>query len=411
MSSARSGTAPRRRSAWAGAALTSNQLAIMATNLMLSVFLAAVGGTAAVGAVAPCLLVFQLGSGLLQQVVAEASLLAPGGTGRRLDVEVCRHAVALAAFTGGAGAVLAALLASLVPDGDPKLGLVFALGIPAVHGLDIGRAAAVAWHVPKPAAIEAGAWAITQAGVMATCAAFGSPLGICAAWSATNWIFFLASTASMARRPSVRNLATSLRTHRSFAAPAAADAILAGATPLIAIQLSAMVTSASTVGTVRILQQLFAPLAFISVSVRKILIFRREADRPATPGMAGRDGLVAAGLVLVGAAVLVGGLLLARSAIPALAFIPAGAAMLLAGVEKIAQGFSFGATLSRFLRRDFTTLLRARVVFLVTSIITAPVLCALYGASGYLVAASVSVIVYACAVLASSRWRSQMGKG
>jgi hypothetical protein len=406
MHSAPAEAARAPRSIWASAALTGNQLAIMATNLLLSLFLAAAGGTPAVGAVAPCLLVFQLGSGLLQQVVAEASLLAPGGMGRRLAGDVCRHAVAAAMFAGIAGAVLAMGLGSLVPGGNPALGIVFALGIPAVHGLDIGRAAAVASHVPRPAAIEAVAWAVTQAGAMAAGAAAGSPLAICAAWSITNWVFFLAAMAVPTRRPLATDLVAWLRSQRGFAAPAAADAILAGATPLLAVQLSAMVTSAATVGTVRILQQLFAPLSFISVSVRKVLIFRRDMDKPTTRGMAVRDGVIAATLVLLGAAMLAGALLVARTVIPALAFIPTGAAMVLAGVEKVAQGFSFGATLNKFLRRDFTTLLRARVLFLLISVVAIPLLCARYGAPGYLLASSTAIAIYSAAVLVSSSWRA-----
>lgn len=395
---------------WPGAALTGNQLAIMATNLLLSLQMAAAGGVAAVGAIAPCLLVFQLGSGLMQQVLAEASLLAPSGAGRRLDVAVCRMAVATALLGGMIGLGMATLAASVVPGGDPVLGLLFALGIPAAHGLDIGRAAAVAWQSPKPAALEAAGWAVVQAGLMFAAGVFGSPAWICAMWTATNWLFFLGSAASSARRPKLKGLGEWLRSQRSFAAPASVDALLSGLAPLLAIQLSALLTSAATIGTVRILQQLLAPLSFISVSVRKLLIFRRDAQQQTTRATAVRDGMIAVALVFAGAALLVGALLFVRSTVTALAFIPAGAVLVLAGVEKVAQGFAFGATLNKFLQRDFGTLLRARVIFFTLFVCVLPLLCARFGAAGYLLGASGAVVVYAVAVLTSASGRRPMAR-
>jgi hypothetical protein len=390
---------------WPGAALIGNQLAIMATNLLLTLQLAAAGGLAAVGAVAPCLLVFQLGSGLMQQVLAEASLLAPSGPGRRLDPRVGGWAMAAALGGGAAGLVLAAAAAALVPGGDPWLGLAFALGLPAAHGLDVGRAAAVAGQAARPATVEAMAWGLTQAVGTLTAGLVAGPLAICVVWTVTNWVYLLGAAVSPARRPRWRGLAGWLRRQRGIAGPASADALLAGLAPLIAIQLSAMVTSAATVGTVRVLQQVLAPLSFVSVSVRKVLIFRRAGDQVSTRRQAIRDGLTAVALVTAGAALLIGALLVARSMVPALAFLPAGAVLILAGTEKVAQGFSFGATLNTFVRRDFTTLLRARIVFFAACAVALPLLCAAYGAPGYLAGAGLAVVVYAVAVLASPSWR------
>jgi hypothetical protein len=394
----------RRGKVWSGIALAGNQLAIMATNLVLSIQLGRSGGLAAVGAVAPCLLVFQLGSGLLQQVIAEASLLAAADSTKPTETATCRWAVGSAIGVGIVGAGVAVLSASLVPGGSALVGLVFAIGIPAAHGLDIGRAAAVAAHAPRFAAIEGTSWAVAQAGAISVAAAVGSPLWICAAWTIVNWVFFLGSAAAPLRRPAIRGYVSWLRSQRRFASKASIDALLSGSTPLLAVQLAAAMTSATTIGTVRLLQQLFAPLAFISISLRRFLIYRRNPDAVATRRMAVRDGAVAVLLVSVGATMLGGALLVARSTVPGMAFIPAGAALIMAGVEKAAQGLTFGITLSRFIKRDFVTLLRARVVFFVLSIVGLPVLANVLNAPGYLLGSCLASVVYALAVLASNRW-------
>src|SRR4051812_13412898 len=121
----------RLANSWPGLALTANQLSIMGANLLMSLLLAYAGGLPAVGAVAPGVLVFQFGCGVLQQVLGEASLLAEARSDRAVGLDVCRWAVGVALVAGFAGAALAAAATATVPHGAPLLGLLYAAGIPA----------------------------------------------------------------------------------------------------------------------------------------------------------------------------------------------------------------------------------------------------------------------------------------
>lgn len=389
---------------WPGVALTANQFVLMGANLLVSLLLAGSGGLGAVGAVAPAILVFQFGAGVLQQVIAEASLLAEGGSDRPLAISVCRWAVGVSLAAGAVSVAVAVAATATVPDGRPLLGILYAVGIPAAHGLDIGRAAAVAYHRPRPAAIEAVVWGAALVGVLGVAAYAGSPAWVCAGWAIVNWAFLIgAALVSPPRRPRWRGAWSWLRGQRRFAGAASLDSIVTGLTPLLTTQLAAMVTTAATVGAIRIVQQLFAPLAFVSISVRKFLIFKRRPDEPADNKAALRDGLLAAAWVTAGAVVLGGALFLVHSLVAALAFLPVGVVMVLAGVEKVAQGLGYGVSLSAFVRRDFRVLLRARYVFFGVSLAAVPLGAHYWGASGYLTAASLASTVFFVATLAFQR--------
>jgi hypothetical protein len=395
----------RLANSWPGVALTANQLSLMGANLLMSVLLAYAGGLPAVGAVAPGVLVFQFGCGVLQQVLGEASLLAEARSDRAVGLDVCRWAVGIALLGGFAGAVIAAAATATVPHGAPMLGLLYALGIPAAHVLDIGRAAAIAHHQPRPAALEAVAWGLALTVGAGAGAVTHRPEWICAAWAIVSWGAMLVTAATTpARRPRLRQSVAWLRSQHRFAGPATMDAILMGITPLLATQLAAFVTSAAVIGAIRIVQQLFAPLAFVSITARKVLIYRRSPDQPVTRGSALRAGLIAAAMVAMGAAVLGAALFFARAWFGSLAFIPAGGMLILAGLEKIAQGLTFGVSLGKFVARDFRMLLRARYAFVAVSLAGLPLLAYAHGASGFLIGSAAASTLYALILLAMKGW-------
>ncbi|MCW6008915.1 hypothetical protein K1W54_30885 [Micromonospora sp. CPCC 205371] len=385
---------------WAGLALSLGQLALMGSSLVFSLSLAYAGGLDAVGATAPAVLVFQLACGVLQRTLAEATLLASSHADRRADRATCQHAVGAALLGGTAGAVLAALSALAVPDAPTELAFVYAAGIPFAIALDIGRSASVAVGAPRPAFVETAAYLTAQAGSMLLFAAAGSAMGVCLAWTLVNVLFFLLATASSHRRPAARGLARWVRSRRGVMGMASFDALLAGLTPVLALQVTAFVTTAATLGAARILQQVFAPLAFVSITLRRVLIYRRRAEATFTRSQELRDGLMSMALMAAGALVLGGAVLLGRHAFSALAFIPAGAALVLAGVEKAALGLSFGCSLSKFIQGQFDVLLRARYVMLALAVLLGPMLTVWWGAAGYLAGSSIAMAVYGLVVVA-----------
>lgn len=385
--------------AWSGLTLVLGQLSLMATSVVLSMFLAYAGGLAAVGAIAPAMLVFQLSCGVLQRALAEATLLAESHAERFADDRTCQGAVG-AALAGGLLGAFAGLVSVLaVPGAALELAAAYSIGIPFAVALDIGRCAAVAAGAPRAAFAETAAWLSTQVGAMLIFAALRSPLGVCASWAAVNIGFFLLCTARPHRRPALRGLAGWIRARRGMLGAATFDALLVGLTPVLAIQATAFVVSATTLGAVRVLQQAYAPLAFVSITLRRILVYRRRADVAGTAARDLRDGLVCLALMAVGAAVIGPAILVGRDLVATLAFIPAGAALVAAGVEKAALGFSFGCSLSRFVRGEFAVLLRTRYVMLVLTLVAAPLLAVRWGATGYLLGSALGMVVYSIAVI------------
>lgn len=393
--------------AWSGPALALGQLGLMVTSLLLSLSLGHAGGLAAVGAVAPAMLVFQLTSGVLQRALAEATLLASAHAGQPADGESCRWAVAAALGGGLAGGVVAVLCVLAVPEAPVGPALAYAAGIPFAIALDIGRSAAVAAGTARSALVETTLWLAAQVSSALLFAALRSPLGVCVAWAALNVLFFLLATTVPHRRPALRGLAAWLRSGRAFMGAASLDAFAVGVTPLLAIQITAFVASASTLGVVRILQQVLGPLAFVAITLRRMLIYRRRAGVPTTARRDLRDGLLALVTMAAGAALLCGAVLLGRRAVPALSFVPAGAALLTAGLEKSALGLSYGASLSRFLRGEFDVLLRARYLMLGITALAAPLLTIRWEAAGYLVGSTLGLVVYSLAVLVMPARRRQ----
>lgn len=391
---------PRRTGVWTGLALGGGQLAIMSTNFVFGLAMAYAGGLEAVGSVAPAMLTFQLACGVTQRVLAEASLLLAASEENAAGRRVCGWAVANALIGGTGGLLLAVATSVLVPGGDPVLGIVFAAGIPFAIALDIGRTAGVASRAARPAATETLAWGVAQAATFVTFAALRSPLGVCAGWTAVNVVFFAGASLWPYRRPLFTGAGSWLRAQRGILGPALVDGILTGLTPLVAVQLSAFVTSVATIGAIRLLQQVFSPLSFISVSLRRFLIYRRRADRLPSRADNLRDGLLATGLMAVGVLLLTGTVIAAREVLPALAVIPVGLGLAFAGVEKVAQGFSYGASLSAFVRGEFRELLLARYVFVALTVGLAPVGAYRYGVAGYLAASAATVTVYSIIVLA-----------
>lgn len=385
--------------AWSSLALTLSQLAIMGTSLVFSLSLAYSGGLAAVGSAATAVLVFQLTCGVLQRSLAEATLLASSSAERRAESRNCRWSVT-AAFLGGlVGAGIAVLSMLAIPDATPAYAIAYAAGIPFAIALDIGRCADVASDTARAAFIEAGAWLTSQLGLMLLFAANHSPTGVCLSWFAVNVAFVLAAAVREHRRPAFRGLARWIRSRRNLMGSASLDALLVGLTPVLALQVTAFFTTAATLGVIRVLQQVYAPLAFLSITLRRVLIYRRTADVPTTAQDL-RDGLVAMALMVVGGILLGLAAILGRFLFPPLAFIPAGTALVAAGIEKTALGLSFGCSLSRFIRGEFDVLLRARYIGLGIAIVTAPVATAWWGATGYLTSSAVAMVVYSFVVLA-----------
>lgn len=384
---------------WSTLALSLGQLALMATSLVFSLCLGYAGGLAAVGAVAPAMLVFQLTCGVLQRTLAEATLLATAHHGHPADRATCQWSVAAALCGGLLGGVVALLSTLAVPGAPAELAFGYAAGIPFAMALDIGRSAGVAAGAARSAFVESALWLIVQVASMLCFAALRSPVGICLSWAVVNAVFFLVATGEPDRRIALRGLPRWLRSRRATMGAASLDAFVVGVTPVLAIQVTALVATTTTLGVIRVLQQVLAPLAFVSITFRRVLIYRRRSDTASTAWQDLRDGvlslaLMAAGAVLLGLAVLLG-----RRLFPALAFIPVGAALLAAGAEKAALGFSYGCSLSRFVRGEFDILLRARYVMLAITVIAAPLLTIRWGASGYLVGSSLGMVGYSLAVL------------
>lgn len=396
---------PSGTAAWSGVALALSQLVLMGTNLIFSLSLGYGGGLAVVGATASVVLVFQLTCGVLQRTLSEATLLATSHAGQRADRATCRWSVAAALLGGSVGAVAAVLLALLLPDAQPVLALAYAAGIPFAIALDTGRSADVATGSARLAVADASAWFLAQTALMVYFAATHSPIGVCVSWAIVNVVFFLASTAWPHRRPAFDGLVAWVRSRRSVMGPASLDAFLVGLTPVLAIQLTAFVASASTLGAIRILQQVFSPLAFLSISLRRVFIYRQRADVRVTAGRDLRVGLLSMALMAVGAALIGAALTVGRGLLPELAFIPVGVALVAAGLEKAALGFSFGASLSTFVRGRFDVLLRARYLMVVLTLLLAPAMTMAWDATGYLIGSSVAIVVYSLVVLVPPRTR------
>lgn len=398
-------TVERRSRRWSGPALALGQLALMATSLLFTLTLAYAGGLSAVGATAPAVLVFQLTCGVSQRTLAEAALLARARPGVPADVDDCRRAVTAALLSGACGMVVAVGAALAVPDAPPWLGFAYACGIPFAIALDIGRSAGVAAGAARASLVETALWLATQAGGMLLFAALRLPLAICLSWTLVNVGFALAAAVRPERRPGWHGLIGWLRAARGLLGPATLDALLAGLTPLIALQLTAFVATSATLGAVRILQQLFAPLALVSITLRRVLVYRRSAA-DTSPGQALRDGLTAMGLMAAGALVLGLALLAGQRLVPAASFIPVGLALVAAGVEKAALGLSFGTSLGSFVRGDFGALLPARYVMLAVTALAAPLLTVAWGATGYLLGSTAGMVLYSLLLLARSRARA-----
>ncbi|MET7396782.1 hypothetical protein ABZS66_25195 [Dactylosporangium sp. NPDC005572] len=386
--------------AWSSLALSLSQLSLMGTSLVFSLTLAYSGGLAAVGATAGAVLVFQLTCGVLQRSLSEATLLSDASKDRRADAWPCRWAVTAALLGGAVGALVAALSGVLVPDASPKYAIAYAIGIPFAIALDIGRSADVASGTAKAAFFDAGAWLAVQAGLMVLFAALHEPLLLCLSWAAVNVLFVLAAAVRVHRRPALRGLAGWVRSRRNLMGSASLDALLVGLTPVLALQITAFVVAPATLGAVRVLQQVFAPLSFLSITLRRVLIYRREKTVVTTAAQDLRDGVVSAGLMVVGGALLAGAVLLGHELVPALAFIPVGAVLVAAAAEKVALGLSFGTSLSRFVRGEFAALLRARWVMLVLAVVLVPLATIWWGAPGYLLGSSAAMVVYSFVVLA-----------
>ncbi|MEV4488555.1 hypothetical protein AB0K04_00390 [Micromonospora coxensis] len=386
---------------WARLALTLGQLALMGTGLVLSLSLGYAGDLSAVGATAPAMLVFQLVCGVLQRSLAEATLLAEAHAERVAERTDCRRSVA-AAFTGGlVGAGLAVASALAVSGGSVELAVAYAAGIPFALALDIGRAAGVAAGAARAVFVETAAWLVAQLVLMVVFAAVRSPLAVCLSWAAVNVVFFLAAASRPERRPLFSGLSGWVRSRRGVMGAASLDALLVGLTPVVAVQVTAFVVDAVTLGVIRITQQLFGPLAFVSITFRRVLVYQRKADVETTRGQDLRDGMLASALMTAGAVVLGVAVLVGHGFVPALAFIPVGGVLLAAGMEKAALGFSYGCSLSRFVRGEFDLLLRARYVMLGLTVVAAPLLTVVIGPSGYLIGSSVGMVVYSLVLVAS----------
>ena len=247
---------------------------------------------------------------------------------------------------------------------------------------------------------EAGAWLVAQAGFMGLSAAAHSAMAVSLSWTIVNVAFAVSAVLRANRRPALRGLIAWVRSRRNLMGSASLDALLVGLTPVLALQATAFFTAAATLGAVRVLQQVLAPLSFLAITLRRVLIYRRRADVATSAGEDLRDGVAAMVCMLVGGVLLALVVLLGRRYVPALAFIPAGAALLAAVGEKVALGLSYGCSLSRFIRGEFGVLLRARWVMLVLAVALAPLATHWWGAVGYLLASSTSMIVYSFAVLA-----------
>ncbi|WP_406037120.1 hypothetical protein OG799_22020 [Micromonospora sp. NBC_00898] len=390
---------------WARLALTLGQLALMGTSLILSLALGYAGDLSAVGATAPAMLVFQLTCGVLQRSLAEATLLSTAHAEQAAERSDCQWSVA-AAFAGGLiGAVVAVASALAVPGGSVGLAVAYAAGIPFAMALDIGRAAGVAAGAARSVFVETAAWLAAQLVLMVVFAAAHSPLSVCLAWSGVNVAFFLAAAGRPHRRPVLTGLLGWVRSRRGVMGDASLDAALVGLTPVLAMQVTAFVAGAATLGVIRIVQQLFGPLAFVSITFRRVMIYQRTADVGTTRRQELRDGMLALALMAAGSLVLGAVVVVGHGLVPALSFIPVGSVLLAAGVEKAALGFSYGCSLSRFIRGDFDVLLRSRYVMLGLTVLAAPLLTAGLGAPGYLVASSAGMLVYSAVVVASPTGR------
>ncbi|PZM89605.1 MAG: hypothetical protein DIU79_15190 [Actinobacteria bacterium] len=395
----------KRSRSWSGPALALGQLTLMAINLLVTLTLAYAGGLTAVGATAPAVLVFQLTCGVSQRTLAEAALLARAQPGRPACLADCRRAVAAAVLSGGCGMVVAAGAALAVPDVPPWFGVAYAAGIPFAIALDIGRSAGVAAGAARPALVETAVWFTAQCAGMLTFAALRMPLAICVSWAVINLCFVVLAALRPERRPGTRGLLGWLRATRGLLGPATLDALLAGLTPLIALQLTAYVAPAATLGAIRLLQQLFAPLALISITLRRVLVYRRNAA-DVNPGQALRDGVTAMTLMSAGSLVLGLAVVVGTRLVPAVSFIPVGVALVAAGVEKAALGLSFGTSLGAFIRGDFRALLSARYVMVAVTALAAPLLTMVWHASGYLIGSALGMVVYSLLLLARSRTRT-----
>jgi hypothetical protein len=392
--------AGRLGAAWPSLALTLSQLALMGTSLIFSLSLAYSGGLAAVGSAASAVLVFQLSCGVLQRSLAEATLLSSSNAEQRAEARACRWSVAAALLGGLAGALVAVLSAVMIPDVSPVYAIAYAAGIPFAIALDIGRSADVASGTARAAFFDAGAWLVAQTVFMGLFAAARMPMGVCLSWAAVNVVFFLAATVRVHRRPALRGLLAWVRSRRNLMGSASLDALLVGLTPVLAMQVTAFIVAPATLGAVRVLQQVFAPLSFLAITLRRVLIYRRKADVATTTAQDLRDGVLTTALMVLGGTLLGLAVVAGRHFLPALAFIPVGWALFAAAVEKAALGLSFGTSLSRFIRGEFAALLRARWVMLVLAVILAPLATVWWGAAGYLIGTAVSMVVYSFVVLA-----------
>src|SRR5205814_6332662 len=217
-----------RRAAWSGLALTVGQLALMATNLVLSLGLGYAGGLAVVGATAPAVLVFQLTCGVLQRTFAEATLLASAHTGRTGDRQAARWSVAGALLGGTAGGLVAVLASVAVPHAPVRYAVVYAAGIPFAIALDIGRSADVAQGKARAAFADAAVWLTVHIGLTTTFAAVHSPMGICLSWTLVNVVFCAVAALRGYRSPALRGLTGWLRSRRGLMGSASLDALLVG---------------------------------------------------------------------------------------------------------------------------------------------------------------------------------------
>jgi hypothetical protein len=390
----------RLGAAWPSLALTLSQLALMGTSLVFSLSLAYSGGLAAVGSTASAVLVFQLTCGVLQRTLSEATLLSNSNAEQRADAWACRWSVSAALAGGLAGALIAVLSAVAIPDASPAYAIAYAAGIPFAIALDIGRSADVASGTARAAFFDAGLWLLAQAVLMGLFAAAHRPMGVCLSWAGVNVVFFLAATVRAHRRPALRGLAGWVRSRRNLMGSASLDALLVGLTPVLAMQVAAFIVAPVTLGAVRVLQQVFAPLSFLSITLRRVLIYRRKAHVMTTTAQDLRDGLMTTALMVLGGALLGGAVVIGHAFLPALAFIPVGGALIAAAVEKAALGLSFGTSLSRFIRGEFAVLLRARWVMLGLAVVLAPLATVWWGAVGYLIGSATSMVVYSFVVLA-----------
>jgi hypothetical protein len=378
----------------------------MGTNLAFSLSLAYAGGLAAVGATASAVLIFQLTCGVVQRTLAEASLLATASDQRRAEPMTCRWSIAIALAAGLLGGVVAVAATIAVPGVSPRLAMAYALGIPFALALDIGRAADVARGDARAAVLETSAWLTSQLVLMGMFAALRAPMGICLSCAASNGLFFVLAMIRRHRAPAFRGAVSWLRSRGSLLGAASLDALLVGLTPVLAMQITAYLTTSETIGAVRVLQQVLAPLAFVSITLRRVLIYRRTSDAPASRTQETRDGLIAMGLMAAGGALIGAALVLGRHLVPALAFIPVGWVLVAAGGEKAALGFSYGCSLSKFVRGEFGGLLRARYLMVALAVIAAPLATLRWGAVGYLIGSSVAMVGYSFVVLATSTHRA-----